>query len=107
MAFKVRLGAPPLGHVLHRQDQQLAVVARLELAGVQEHHPPADDRERVLELEIVEDGTLGDNVLEQRPQVGDVPLAVAQLVDETVLGLLGRDVKGLVEGAISNTQRNA
>ena len=88
------------GHVLHGQDQQLAVVARLELAGVEQHHPAADDREGVLELEVVEDGALGDDVLEQGPQVGDVPLAVAQLVDEAALGLLGRDVERLVEGAV-------
>ena len=98
--LQIRLGAPPLGHVLHRQDQQLAVVARLELAGVEQHHPAADDREGVLELEVVEDGALGDDVLEQGPQVGDVPLAVAQLVDEAALGLPGRDVERLVEGAV-------
>ncbi len=76
------------------------MVARLELAGVQEHHPAADGREGVLELEVVEDGALGDDVLEQGPQVGDVPLAVAQLVDEAALGLPGRDVERLVEGAV-------
>ena len=76
------------------------MVARLELAGVEQHHPAADGREGVLELEVVEDGALGDDVLEQGPQVGDVPLAVAQLVDEAALGLRGRDVERLVEGAV-------
>src|SRR5436190_11765216 len=52
------------------------------------------------ELKVVEDGALGDNVLEQSPQVGDVPLAVAQLVNEAVLGFCGRDVKGLIESAV-------
>ena len=89
-----------LGHVPHGQDQQLTVVACLELASVEQHHPAADDREGVLELEVVEDRALGDDVLEQGPQVGDVPLAVAQLVDESALGLIGRDVKRLVEGAV-------
>src|SRR5947207_10956833 len=37
------LGAAAFGHVLHRQDQQLALVARLELAGVEQHHPPPDE----------------------------------------------------------------
>ena len=100
-AFEQRLFRPlARGHVFHGQDEQLAVVARLELAGVEQHHPPADDREGVLELEVVEDGALGDDVLEQGPQVGDVPLAVAQLVDEAALGLRGRDVERLVEGAV-------
>ena len=75
-------------------------LARLQLAGVEQHHPAADGREGVLQLEVVEDGALGDDVLEQGPQGGDVPLAVAQLVDEAVLGLLGGDVEGLVEGAV-------
>ena len=63
------------------------MVARLELAGIEQHHPAADHREGVLQLEVVEDGALGDDILEQGPQVGDVPLAVAQLVDEAALGL--------------------
>ncbi len=100
MAFRSASEPPPLGDVLHRQDQQLAVVARLELARVEQHHPAADGREGVLELEVVEHGALGDDVLEQGPQVGDVPLAVAQLVDEAALGLSGRDVERLVEGAV-------
>ena len=61
------------------------------------------DREGVFQLEIVEDGTLGNHVFEQRPQVGDVPLAVAQLVNEAVLGFFGRDVKGLIEGAVGGS----
>src|SRR5687768_2979370 len=75
-------------------------MARLELAGVEQHHPAADYREGVVELEVVEDGAFGDDVLKEGPQVGDVPLAVAQLVDEAALGLAGRDVEGLVESAI-------
>src|SRR5438105_2608359 len=67
---------------------------------VEQHHPAADGREGVLELEVVEDGALGDDVLQQGPQVGDVPLAVAQLVDQAALGLPGRDVERLVEGAV-------
>ena len=98
--LQIRLGASPLGDVLHGQDQELAVVARLELAGVQQHHPPADRREGVLQLEVVEDRARGDDVLEEPPQVGDVPLAVAQLVDQPALGLAGRDVERLVEGAV-------
>ena len=88
------------GHVFHGQDQQLAVVAGLELAGVEQHHPAADHRERVVEFEVLEDGTFGNDVLEQRPQVRDVPLAVSQLVDEAAFGLPGGDVERLVKGAV-------
>ena len=79
----------------------------LELASVEQHHATTDDREGVLQLEVVEDGALRDDVLEQCPQVGDVPLAVAQFVDQAVLGFFGGDVKCLIEGAVSalHTQR--
>ena len=75
-------------------------MARLKLAGVEQHHPAADHRERVLELEVVEDGARGNDILEQCPQVGDIPLTVAQFVDEAALRLPGRDVKRLVERAV-------
>ena len=56
----------PRGHIFHGQNEQFAVVTRLELASVEEHDSAADHRERVLELEIVEDGILGDHILKQR-----------------------------------------
>ena len=40
----------------------------------------------VLQLKVIEDRALGDNIFQQRPQVGNVPLAVAQLVNQAVLG---------------------
>ena len=89
-----------LGNVPHGQDKQFVVLAGLELPGVQEHHPAADHREVVLELEVVEHGALGDDVFEEGAQVGSVPLAVAQFVDQVALGLDGRDVKRVVEGAV-------
>ena len=88
------------GHVFHGQNQQLAVPARLKLAGIEQHDPAADHREGVLQLKVVEDGTLGDDVFEQSPQVGNVPLAVAQLVNEPVHRLFGGDLKGLIERAV-------
>jgi hypothetical protein len=45
------------------------VVARLGLASIEEHHPAADHREGVVELEIVEDGAFGNDVFKQGPQV--------------------------------------
>jgi hypothetical protein len=54
----------------------------------------------VVELEVVEDGTLGDYVLEQPPQVRDVLLAVPKFVNEAVFSFFGRDVEGLIESAI-------
>lgn len=37
---------------------------------------------------------------QQPPQAGDVPLAVAQFVDQAVLGFLLRSVKRFVEGTV-------
>ena len=60
-----------------------------QFSRVEQHDPASDDREGVLELEVVEDGAHGDDVFEQRAQIGDVPLPVAELVDQLVLGLFG------------------
>ena len=64
--------------------KQFAVVAGLELPGVEEHDAPPDDGEGVDQLEVVEDRAFGHHVLQKPPQVGDVPLPVAQFVDEAV-----------------------
>ena len=65
------------------------MMACLEFASIEEHHPAADHRESVVEFEIVEDGAFGNDVLKQGPQVGDVPLAVTQLIDKAALSLPG------------------
>ena len=61
----------------------------------------------MLPLKVVEDRTQGDNIFEKSSQGGNVPLAVAQLVDEAVLGFFERDLKSLVKGAVrgSHAQR--
>src|SRR5204862_900863 len=66
----------------------------------QQHDPPADEREVVFELEVVEDGALWNDVFQQRAQSGNVPLTVAELVDQSVLGFIRRDMKGLVKGTV-------
>src|ERR1700730_525599 len=78
-------------------------MARLELAGVEQHHSPSNDRKIMLPLELVEDRTEGDNFLEKGSQDRDIPLAVAQLVNQTVLGFFERDLEGLVEGAVGRS----
>jgi hypothetical protein len=75
----------------------------LELASIEEHHPAPDHREGVVKFEILEDGAFGNDVFQQGPQVGDIPLAVTQLIDQAALGLLVRNVKGLVEGAVGGS----
>ena len=75
------------------------VAGPTDLASVEEHPPPPDALECVRDLEVAERAVLGEDVLEERPQLGDIPLAVAQLVDEPALGLLGLDPEVLVERA--------
>src|SRR5207244_2527187 len=76
-------------------------------AGIEQHYPTANDRKGVFQFEVVEDGALGDNILEQGAQVGDVPLAVAQLINEAVLGFNGRDMKGLIESTVGGADAQA
>ncbi len=54
----------------------------------------------MLELEVIEDRTFGNDVFEQRAQRGHPPLSVAELVDLAALGFRRRNVEGLVEGAV-------
>ena len=83
-------GPPGRGDVLDGEQDEFRVIAGpTDLAAVQEHPPPADALEVVRDLEVAERVVLGEDVFEERPQLGDVPLAVAQLVDEPALGLLG------------------
>ena len=94
------LGASSLRHIFHGQNQELPVTTLTQSSCVQQHHPAADEREVVLELEVVEDRALRNDVFEQCAQCGNVPLTVAKLVDQPVLGLVRCDVKRLVEGTI-------
>ena len=91
--------------VFHRQHQEFRMAARPQLARVQQHHAAPDDREGMLEFEVVEDRTLGNDIFEQSSQGGNVPLAVAQLVNQAVLGFFGRHLKSLVEGRLAERTR--
>ena len=68
------------------------MLARLELAGLQKHHPATNHRKRVLELEVLKDCVARNNVLEQEAQVRAIPLTIAQCVDQLVFGSSLRDV---------------
>src|SRR5207302_72477 len=48
-------GASPLGYVFHRQDQELGMSARAELASIEQHDLTPNGGEVVLKLEVVED----------------------------------------------------
>ena len=81
-------GLLPLGGVLHRQQEQLAIDARLgELAGIEEHRAAADGGKIVGDFEIAELRVLRNDVFEQAAQFRNVPLAVAELVQQSAFRL--------------------
>jgi len=95
------LGPPAVGDVLDREQNHLGFVPLTpELAGVEDHPPPAEALEDVVDFEVAERVVPGEDLFEECPEPGDVPLAVAQLVDEPAVGLLGNDAEGAVEGAV-------
>ena len=51
-------------------------------------------------LEVLEMAVPGQDHFQQGPQAGDVPLAVAQLVDQPALRVRGGDLEALVEGPV-------
>ena len=99
--LKGDLGTLVLGDVLDgEQEQALAAFHRREPAGVEQHDFRADRGERVLHFEIVNGIEVLQDSVEQRPQTGDIPLTVAEVVNELALRFHFRDAEGEVERAI-------
>lgn len=62
----------------------------------------ANRLEFVGRLELVERAVPGKDIFQQLAQRRDVPLPVAQVIDQPVLSLRGSDVEGPVKGIIGN-----
>jgi hypothetical protein len=56
----------------------------------------------VAHCEIVEAGISRNNLLQQFAQLRDVPLPVANLVDQPILGVLARDAENPVESRVGD-----
>ena len=82
------------------QDGAVMVAGAENLARIDQHGAPADGREIVLDLEAFDRCAMRDHALKQRAQRGDIPLPVAEIVNETALGLARAGAKRLVERAI-------
>ena len=91
-------------HIAKAEKEQLRIV---ETPGVQQHHTLADLLEAMDHFEIVHDAVLRADVLEQGPQQRNIPLPVAQLVDETSDSVFGRHAKTRVERAIRRMDSQA
>ena len=111
-----RLVPPARRDVLDGEEHQGRRPVRAEdLAGIEEHGLGAKVRKRVRDLEVVEGGVVGHNLLQQVPQGGNVPLAIAQVVEPVRLRLLGGDLEALikipirhehVQGGVQHHQRD-
>src|SRR5688500_13239500 len=75
----------------------------MKFSGIEQHDPLAEMGKIVLEEKVVEDRALGNDVFQKSPQRGDVPLTVAELVNESIFGFLGRDAKGAINGGIGRS----
>ncbi|MDZ3835857.1 MAG: hypothetical protein U0S49_00590 [Rhodospirillales bacterium] len=90
---------PPgaLGDVLDGEQDELQMI---DPAGVEQHHPAADLLEPVLDDEAVEAVVVREHGLQELAQPGDVPLAVAEFVDEAPPGVVGVHGELRIEGLV-------
>ena len=72
----------------------------MQAPSIQQHRLAADLTEIVGHFEIVKRGMIRKNVLEQSTELGDVQLAVAQIVDQLPDGILVVDAEEREKGII-------
>ncbi len=95
------LGGATVGDVFDGQENELAgVFLKKHLARIQEHRASSDNRKVALDFEGFHRGVLGRHTFQQQPQLGNIPLAVAQPVDRTAMNVLKLHPEGLVESAV-------
>src|SRR3546814_513115 len=70
------------------------------MAGVEDHDARTDLREVVLDPVVFYGLRFGQDLIEQTPQLRNVPLAVAEVVKTTPDRLLGCDLETAIEGGI-------
>ena len=93
-------GLLALGDVLDGEhDERRKPGGLREAARIQEHDARADLRESVAHLEVINPLLLRQQLLEQRAQRGDVPLPVAEVVNQPPLGLLQRHAEAFAKRA--------
>ncbi len=67
---------------------------------MEQHDPPADLREVVLDLDVPAPVLVGEDLAEQRPEARDIQLVVADLVYQPADRGLRREPERLVEGPV-------
>jgi hypothetical protein len=89
----------PLGHVGQgEEDVRSEISAMPHPARAQAQGAPSDGRKLALDLIAFHLAMLRQDLFQQHPQLGDVPLILVQLVDEPALGALAIEPECPVEG---------
>ena len=97
MLLELRLGLLAGRDVLHREQDELDII---EAARVQQDRARANPLKVMAHLIVVEDRILRQNLFQQGMQLGNIPLPIAELIDELADGLRWAHLKHLVEGRI-------
>ncbi len=99
---------PAVGNVFDGEKNQVWVRGlRREPAGVEQHVPSPESDEGVFNLEVFNRMAVAQDLGEERAQSGDVPLPVAQVVDELALRLFFRDMEVPVESGVGRADPQA
>jgi hypothetical protein len=94
------LQGAPLGDVLYTEQNGRIGPSLIEhLPCVQAHRAVSDAGKLMLDLIVLHHAMLGDDFFQQQSELGNIPLAVAQLVKQPALGLLGADLEGRIKRA--------
>ena len=89
-----------LGDVLDSQkDDPLLSRRAFNLPGIQKHYAPANVSKIVFNLIIIKGCLFGKDGFQQFPQLGDVPLFIAQVINKLSHGLFRVYLKDFIEGA--------
>src|SRR4029453_5303895 len=97
LLVELRLGLLADRDILHGKQDELDII---EAARVEQDRARANVLKVMRHLIVVEDRILRQNLFQQGMQRGNIPLPIAELIDELVFGLRWADVKQLVEGRI-------
>lgn len=78
-----------LGDILHGKQDRSGPAVFLDPASVQKHRPGADSLEIALEFDILDAGSLPEDVIEQIAQFWKIELPAPHLVDGSIHAFLG------------------
>ena len=96
----MRFRLAPRGDVFDSEQNEIPATFAREPACVEQHGPLTKHLEQVIDAEIRPFLVFLQDLLQQRPQRRDIPLAVAKLEYQFVLGRLLSDLKQGVKGPV-------